>query len=140
MSDQTPSSPQPGRDWREQRQQEREQRREARWGHNGAWVGGTILIVLGVIFLAQNLGAPLPRNWWAVFILIPAFGSFMSAWTMYQRGNQEVTAGVRGAILGGCILTALAAAFLFGFDWGKYWPVILILLGIAALGGSLWRR
>jgi drug/metabolite transporter (DMT)-like permease len=137
MTDQTPP---PSPDWREQRREEHARRREERWGGNGAWVGGTVLIVLGVIFLANNLGFFLPHNWWAVFLLIPAAGSFGSAWSMYQRSGQQVTAGVRGATLGGVILVALAGAFFFDFDWGKYWPVILILLGIAALGGGAWRR
>jgi hypothetical protein len=137
MTDQTPP---PSPDWRDQRREERWQRHADRWGGNGAWVGGTVLIVLGVLFLANNLGVFLPHNWWAVFLLIPAAGSFGSAWSMYQRSGQKVTAGVRGAIVGGVILVALAVAFFFDFDWGKYWPVILILLGIAVLGGGAWRR
>lgn len=137
MTDQTP---QPGSDCREQRREEREQLRQERWGQNGAWIGGVILIALGVLFLAQNLGAPLPANWWAIFILIPALASFSSAWSMYQNADRQLTTGVRGALIGGCILTTLAAALFFGINWGKFWPVILILLGIAALAGGYWRR
>ena len=40
----------------------REQRREARWqgraGRHQSWIGGAVLVGLGVVFLAQNLGAP----------------------------------------------------------------------------------
>jgi hypothetical protein len=37
---------------------------------------GVALIALGMLFLVQNyLGYEL-RNWWALFILIPAIGSF----------------------------------------------------------------
>lgn len=135
MSDQTP-----GPDWREQRRAERKQRREMDWGERGPWIGGLILIALGIIFLARNLGAPLPENWWAVFILIPAVASFSSAWSMYQRAGRQVTARVRGAIIAGCILVVLSAALFFGFEWGKYWPAILILVGIAVLAGGVWRR
>ena len=114
-------------------------RREARWEGNGAWVGGTILIVLGALLLLNNLGFYLPRHWWAIFLLIPAAGSFASAYSMYRRAG-AATAPVRGAIVGGLILVGLTVLFLIDFDWGKYWPVILILLGIAVLGGSAWRR
>jgi hypothetical protein len=133
-----PSSPPPS--WREQRHEERIRRREQRWEGNGGWIGGTILIVLGVLLLARNLGFYLPHNWWALFLLIPAFASFASAWQIYQRYGSQVTAGARGAFVGGIILVLLTFMFLIEFDWGKYWPVILILLGIAALGGSVWRR
>jgi hypothetical protein len=140
MTDQQPTPPSPPGDWRDARSEERWRRREERWGGNGAWVGGTILIVLGVLLLANNLGYFLPRNWWAVFLLIPAAGSFASAWSMYQRNGKTVTAGVRGAVVGGLILVLLTVLFFIDFDWGKYWPVILILLGVAALGGNAWRR
>lgn len=132
--------PPPPPDWREQRRAERAYRREMRWSSgSGAWVGGTILIVLGVLLLLNNLGFYLPRHWWALFLLIPAFGSFASAWSMYQSAG-SATAPVRGAFVGGCILVLLTVLFLIDFEWGKYWPVILILLGIAVLGGSVWRR
>ena len=59
---------------------------------------------------------------------------------MYRRNGGQVTGGVWGGLIGGLVLIALAAALFFGFDWGKYWPVVLILIGIAALGGRGWRR
>lgn len=144
MSDQPSSPGEPERDWRgmrrEERWQHRQERRDALWGRNGAWIGGVLLIVLGVIFLLQNFGFPLPENWWAVFILIPAAAAFSGAWSMYQRNGRQVTTAVRGALISGLILTALAVAFFFNFDFGKFWPVILILLGVAAIAGNLWRR
>lgn len=111
-----------------------------RWSDGGPLIGGGILILLGVVFLAQNLGAPLPQNWWAVFILIPAGASFSSAWSLYQRSGGQMTPGVRGGIIGGCILTLLAVSFFIGLDWGRFWPVILILVGVSIVAGGVWRR
>ena len=52
---------------------------------SGLILGG-ILILIGVIFLAQNVtDLNLTRwNWWALFILIPAVGSLANAWRIYQ--------------------------------------------------------
>ena len=49
------------------------------------WLGGAILVVLGLIFLAQNLGIATLNNWWAIFILIPAVGAFTAAWRQIKR-------------------------------------------------------
>lgn len=139
MTDQGPTSTPPS-DWRAQRREERLQRREERWGGNGSWIGGAILILLGVVLLARNLGYYLPEHWWALFLLIPAAGSFASAWQLYQRNGGRPTPAARGAFVAGCILVLLTVLFLIDFDWGKYWPVILILLGVAVLTGGMWRR
>src|SRR3954466_6183784 len=139
MSD--PISSRPPDDWRDMRREERWGRRQyrsdLRWG--GSWMIGFILIALGVIFLAQNFGYPIPHNWWAFLILIPALGSFAAAWNMYRRSGNEITPPVRGSIIAGLVLTALALVFLLGIDFGKLWPVILILLGLGALFGGWWR-
>ena len=144
MTDQPQAPREPPHDLREQRREERwqgrQQWREYRWGQNGPWIGGTILIVLGVLFLLQNFGAPLPENWWAIFILIPAAFAFSGAWSIYVKNERKVTAGVRGALISGSILTLLAAMLFFGIDFGKYWPVILILIGVSVIGGGYVRR
>jgi xanthine/uracil permease len=140
MSD--PHMSQPPPDWRELRRMERRRQRAERrggFGFGGPEVAGAFLILLGVIFLIQNFGVRLPQNWWAVFILIPALISFASAWQMYQRQG-EVTGAVRGGIAAGVVLTLIALSFFAGVEWGRLWPVILVLVGIAILTGTSWRR
>ncbi len=139
MSDpsQTPQEPRP--DWRQLRREERRARRGARgtdWGGGGPWIGGVILIALGLVFLLRNYGVPMPDNWWAVFILIPAFAAFGAAWTVYQRDG-ALTPAVIGPAIGGLVLTVLSISFLAGFNWGKLWPFILILIGVGVLVGSM---
>jgi hypothetical protein len=102
------------------------------------WLIGVVLIVIGIIFLLQNIrGFPI-GNWWALFILIPAIGSLITAWRVY-RANGRLTAAVRGPLVGGFILLLVACAFLFNLDWGKVWPFFLIIAGIGALLGALLR-
>lgn len=131
-----PLPPTPSTDWRELRRQERAARRAERHAGGYSWVGGVVLILLGAIFLLQNTG--LMRgfdNWWALFILIPAVGSFATAWRMYQQAGKAWTTAAAGPLLGGLVLSSLAAMFLFGLDIGMWWPLFLIIGGIAILLG-----
>lgn len=120
------------------RQLRREARRAARGDSlAGAWAGGIILIVLGIVFLGQNLNLFSFDNWWAVFILIPAIGAFGAAWRNYQEAGGRLTAGTRASLFGGLILTMVAAAFLFNLEWGILGPVFIILVGIGILVNTL---
>jgi peptidoglycan/LPS O-acetylase OafA/YrhL len=125
-------------DRHEQRHAERIARREARWqrrGHFG-WFGGAILILLGVVFLLQNLGIPFLENWWALFILIPAFGAYVAAWESYEDKGQ-LTRGGAWSLTVGILLTILSLFFLLNLSLGPFWPVLLIVAGIA-LVGTAW--
>ncbi len=148
MTDNTPNldptntQPQPEPlDRREARRQRLEERRAARGGRGrGAWVGGVILIILGVVFLLQETGTFALENWWALFILIPAVGAFGRAWRHYQDAGGRITAGVRSSLIGGLVLTVVSAAFLFNLDWGLLGPVLILLAGISLLINALLPR
>jgi hypothetical protein len=118
--------------WRAERRAWREERRAARRA-NGAWVGGAVLIALGVIFLLQNAGLMTLHNWWALFILIPAFGSFATAYTLYRNSGDRLTYSARGSLIGGLILTFVAGAFLFELSFGVFLPMVLIIAGVGLL-------
>jgi hypothetical protein len=112
-----------------------QERREARGGA-GAWIGGLLLIALGVIFLLQNQGITILnnlQNWWALFILIPAVGAFANAWRAFNQAGGRLNAAARGSLIGGLILTMVAAIFLFNLDWGLLGPVLIILVGAGVL-------
>ncbi|HSD84670.1 MAG TPA: hypothetical protein VLG46_12460 [Anaerolineae bacterium] len=114
------------------RRSERMEQRQARGVGSGAWIGGAVLILLGIIFLLQNFGALAIGNWWALFILLPAFGAFARAWNLY-RMNGRLTAGARWALIGGIMLAMIAVFFLFNLNFGTAWPAFLILTGIGLL-------
>ena len=99
------------------------------------WVGGVILIAIGLIFLFTNLGGFHLNNWWALFILIPAISNFASAWDNYRQNGRLNKSG-RGSITGGLILTLIAFTFIFEWSWGIIWPVFLIIGGVGALLGG----
>ena len=132
MNDQSPNNnPQPEPlDRHEARRQ-----RLADPSRGGSWIAGLILIVLGVAFLMQNMGAffiPL-KNWWALFILIPAFGALDTALRIYRSEGNQLTAPARGSLIVGLVLTFVTASFLFDLSWSYFGPVLIILMGIGIL-------
>ena len=112
---------------REQRIEERRTRRAARSGDS--WMGGAILIGLGILFLLNNLNVFYVENWWALFILLPAVGAFTTAWKTYRQ-DRRLSSPVRANLIGGTILTLVAAMFLFNLDWMIFGPILLILAGV----------
>ena len=99
---------------------------------NPSWIGGAILMLVGVIFLIQNLTNFSLNNWWALFILIPAVSSFNRAYRVYTADGR-FSANARGALIGGLVFTFVAFVFLFNLNFGTLWPVFLILGGIGLL-------
>jgi hypothetical protein len=102
---------------------------------NTAW-GGIALIALGLIFLVQNyLGLEL-RNWWALFILIPATAALSSAYYTWRAGN---TAAAAGSLTMGLVFVAIAAIFLLELPWRLAWPVLLVVAGLGLILPQLVR-
>jgi hypothetical protein len=104
------------------------------------WVVGGALIVLGVIFIIRHVSGFALNNWWALFILIPAIGSLVTAFQMYVKNERRFTAASRGPLIGGLLLVALAAVFLFGIPWAWAWPLFVILAGVGILLSSFERK
>jgi hypothetical protein len=103
------------------------------------WLPGVILIGLGLIFLLNNFTGYELQNWWALFILIPAVGSFSKAADI-MRAEDGFTRQAWGAVAGGLILSLVTAAFLFDLDWGMIWSVFLIIGGMGLFLGGLRSR
>lgn len=101
-------------------------------------MGGVLLVLLGVIFLAQNFGYPVPEKWWTIFLLVPALGASFAAWNAYQRDG-KLNGETIAAILGAVTLLVIAAALIFDFAWGMLWPLALIAVGGGILLRAYWR-
>jgi hypothetical protein len=103
---------------------------------------GAIVIIVGVVFLGRNAGWFGSdwgfHNWWALFILIPTFGSLGGAWRTYSSNGHRLGGDVARAFMTGLLLLAVTIIFLLELDWGKVWPVLLVILGIGMLLG--WKR
>jgi hypothetical protein len=113
----------------------RERRHAERWRHNSGRSGlvwGLILIVLGIVFFLQNSGVPVTLNWWAVFILIPAFWSFAGAWDSY-REHGRLTRRAASSAVGGTLLTVVALVLIFNLAFSTLLPILLIAGGLALI-------
>jgi hypothetical protein len=102
---------------------------------SGAWIGGAILITLGVVFLLQNLTGFELQNWWAIFILFPAVGTLERAYRIYQADGR-LTSRARNPLLWGVAMVAVAVIFLVG-GFGSWWPIFLVGAGLLLLVNGL---
>ena len=116
------SGPPAYKDWREMRQAAREARRQQRhaWGYSGAfgWVGGAVLIFIGLVFLVQNLTGYYFENWWALFIMIPALSALAAALHNFQTQRRLNVYG-RSSLIIGLGLTLLMILFLFNLSFSR---------------------
>ncbi len=111
-----------------------------RRGGAPSWAIGGVLIVVGIVFLLRNVTGLVFANWWALFILIPAIGSLVTAYRMWENNDRRFTAASRGPLIGGIILLGVTAVFIFSLDWGRVWPLFIILIGLGALLSAFERR
>lgn len=105
---------------------------------NYSWVGGVILIVLGIVFMAQQFGF-MTGNWWAAFIYIAAFANFGNMIRSWRKDGR-FTSSATGSLVGGLVLTTIASIFMFNLRMDYAWPSILIAIGIGIVTGSLLGR
>ena len=101
-------------------------------GDSSSLITGGALIVIGGLFLLNNLTGFYVQNWWALFILIPALKNLGDAWQNFQH-HGRFTHNTRGSLIGGLILTTVAFTFLLQLNWGFIWPIFLIIIGVGAI-------
>ena len=111
------------------------------YGYRGdrSWIIGLVLVAFGGILLVQRLIGLHLTNWWALFLLIPAFGAFDSAWKRSRERGTVFSGSVTGSFVTGLSLLAVTVIFLLGLDWGTIWPVFIILAGVGALLGAIFH-
>jgi hypothetical protein len=97
---------------------------------------GVILLLVGSIILASNLGIVIPYDWWSFWpwVLI-ALGGLQIAMpdrlTNGRGGFWLLVVGIYGAV---------SMHELFGLHWGNAWPIFIIALGLRVILGGMFRR
>jgi len=125
------------RDWREERRKWREERREARHRlpfHGLFW--GLTLILLGALFLLNQAGRLTGDTWWQS-LLVGLGVIFMINGVAYFQ-NPGYRWASWGRFMFGIVLILIGALFLLGFS--QWWPLVLIVAGIALLVRPFWFR
>ena len=95
-------------------------------GDYGLLMPATILTIVGILFLyCEQFGWWNMSNLWPVFLMAPGLGFML----MYLFGEQEA-----GLLIPGTLMLVLGIFFLSINEWaGRWWPVILIILGAILL-------
>ena len=117
----------------------RRRSREGNWP--GIPVVGLAIIAVGLVFLGRNFGMdlPLPERWWAIFILIPAAASLVSAARFY-RVDGRFSSRVAGSATGGVLMLAVATILFLNLSWSMFWPVLVIIVGLGIVARGTARR
>ena len=94
------------------------------------------VIALGVLFLLRNLGYGFDffefHNWWAWLILVAAVAPLTRAIELYRASGKVDGMVVHHLFVAGAIIV-VAVLFLLDLDWGRWWPLFVILGGLSML-------
>jgi len=110
------------------------------WGtSSNLWIGLAFIGGGALVLLNQSGLVSIEFNWWALFILFPAVGSFSSAYNRYRATNNLFEMGVMMPALIGLIMIGLMFNLLSGngwdFNWSLLFPVMLIIIGLGMIFG-----
>jgi hypothetical protein len=108
------------------------ERTEGKSKKNSNW-SGSFLVGLGVILFVLNGLRISMENWWALFILLPAFALFYGGHVIRRKGNGRLPFLARFNFALGLIIAVVAVMFLINLDWSLWWPLMLVTPGLSML-------
>jgi len=134
-----------GRRYERREKQEKREKNEKNEKHEksrggdlaGALTGGLVLILLGLLlYLAEsNIIAVSWSNWWVYFLI--GIGVILVIQGMIRYGQHGYVS--TGSFIGGAVLILIGLAFVSSVG-AYFWPLILVVLGIAAIASALAGR
>jgi len=104
---------------------------------------GVIVILIGLVFLANNFGIDFPffswHNWWALFILVGAASPAARAFDRY-RSVGTIDAQVAHSMVSALAIVAVALIFLLDASFATWWPIFVVIGGLSMLVPGGRRR
>jgi hypothetical protein len=106
----------------------------------GAVLPGLLLIALGAWLLARTLGVPLPgfEKIWPVLPLVFGLAVLVQFFAEGRRHDGLIFTGVAAALLGVFFLTITLGPLTWP-DLGRWWPIFVLIGGVAFLAQWLAR-
>ena len=100
------------------------------------YMGGTMIIVMGVAFLlATNFGFAIGQLW-PLFFLFPAFYSVGHIIQDVRHGRDVNLSFVLGLLT----MVFIASVWIFNWNWGTIWPVFMIIGGLYAFSNNSHKK
>ena len=103
----------------------------------GRLIFGIIIIAIGALFLLDNtvdtLNIGAVSQWWPMLLVL--FG----VWRLVADKFRKLFFPLLLIVIG-ALLQLRQLDLISGIDFGTYWPIILIAIGIAILAGGIRRR
>jgi hypothetical protein len=98
-------------------------------------IPGLVLIMIGVLLMLSHWGM-LNGQWWQYFLVGLGVIFLIEAWIIY------INPVTRRPILGriAAALALIIAGLVFLFDEGKWWPLVLIVIGVGLVLFYVFRR
>jgi len=104
---------------------------------------GSVVILIGLVFLANNFGIDFPffgwHNWWALFILIGAASPAARAFDRY-RSVGTIDTQVAHSLVSVLAVITVALIFLLDASFATWWPVFMVIGGLSMLVPGGTRR
>jgi hypothetical protein len=126
------------RQWKEEVKDNLNQERRVRRRrpHLPGLFPGLVLILLGVTFFLSMQHWFSWGEWWQYFLV--GLGVIFIIDAIVQYAYSEYPHPGFGRFITGIILIIVGVAFIFGFE--KWWPLILIAVGLGIVAGAVFRR
>ena len=123
----------------ERRHDEKEdEEKQEKWRRDpiSGLVFGLIVVLLGVVFFLSAQDWISWGDWWKYFII--GLGVIFLIEVLVRYTRPAYRRPIFGRLIAGLILICVGLAFIGGF--GEWWPLILIVVGLAILLNVLLRR